>query len=259
MLSRVIKRAVPVAALGLALSGCAFMTDWNEVSGVPLAELDTSGEPPTKIGLAGPDRVVLSQGDGLTITLDGNAKAGEALRFDRDSDRLTIARDSDIWDGSGKAIVRITMPPASALEIAGSGFIEADTVASEAELEIAGSGDISVATIDAERLLVEIAGSGEVEAAGAATTVEIEIAGSGDVNMANLLAETVTVGIAGSGDVDIASNGTVDAEIAGSGDVVVFGDASCSVETAGSGSVTCKPAPSAATATEPNGTDAAAD
>lgn len=248
----VARSAAPIAALamGAMLSGCAYMGGWDEVEGVPLAELDTSGDAPTRLVLAGPDKVVISEGDGLTITLEGNAQAGEALRFDRDGDRLTIARDNSVYDRSDAAIVRITMPAPAELGIAGSGTIEAVSMASNAEIEIAGSGTINVERIEAESLSVEIAGSGGVSAAGSAATLSIEIAGSGDVQLADLMADDVTVEIAGSGDVELASNGTVSAEIAGSGDVVVFGNATCSVSSAGSGSLTCRPSPASAGAAD---------
>lgn len=235
-------------ALGASLSGCAYMNNWGEVDGVPLADLDMSGDAPTQITLAGPDRVMIAEGDVLTITLEGNEAAGEALRFDRDGSRLTIARDSKIYDGSSPAIVRMTLPAPSGLAIAGSGRIESASMASAAEIEIAGSGAISVERIEAERLDVEIAGSGDVMAAGTATVLSIEIAGSGDVQLAELTADDVSVEIAGSGDVTLASNGKVNAEIAGSGDVVVVGSATCTVSTAGSGSLTCRPGPEAASA-----------
>ncbi len=134
------RSAAPIAALVLSttVSGCYFTGDWDEeVSGVPLAELDMSGDAPDTIRLRGPDKVVISEGDTLTITLDGNEDAGEALRFDRDDNRLSIARDKDVYDGSRTATVLISMPAPSNLEIAGSGNIEAATMASEAEIEIA--------------------------------------------------------------------------------------------------------------------------
>ncbi|MEM9500301.1 MAG: head GIN domain-containing protein [Pseudomonadota bacterium] len=255
------RRLAPAAllALGATVSGCGYVGDWGEVRGVPLADLDTSGTPPTKLELAGPDRLLVTEGGDLAITVEGDSQAAEALKFDRQGDRLTIARDQKIFDGRGEAIVRVTMPSASTLGIAGSGTIEADTVASDAELEIAGSGDINVGTITADRLEVEIAGSGEVTASGSAAVLSVEIAGSGDVKFANLSADTVTVEIAGSGDVELASNGTVDVEIAGSGDVIVTGSATCSVDAAGSGSLTCKPAATALAEAGASGADTAAE
>lgn len=259
------KRAAPIAALAMSvgLSGCWVpgSGNWERVDGVPLAELDTSGDAPDTIWLAGPDKVVITEGDTLSITLDGDDEAGEAMRFEREGSRLSIARDPEVYDGRGEAIVRITMPAAANLEIAGSGEIEADTVASSAELEIAGSGDITVANVDSESLEVEIAGSGDVRAAGRTQRLSVEIAGSGNVDLSELMSDDVSVGIAGSGDVRLASNGTVDANIAGSGNVTVIGSASCSVSSAGSGSVNCRPAETASAdeATEVAEADADAD
>lgn len=240
------KRLAPIAALtlGTALSACSYSVDWGEVSGVSLAELDMSGDPPTDIQLAGPDSIEITEGAGLEITVEGDSEAGDALRFDRDGNRLTIARDNNVYDGNGKAIVRIMMPAPSTLGVAGSGDIRSAAMASSANVEIAGNGKINVDSLTAERLEVEIAGSGDVEAKGTAQNLSVEIAGSGNVDLTELLADDVEVEIAGSGDVVVASNGRVNAEIAGSGDVRVIGTASCTVDTAGSGSLTCSPAES---------------
>lgn len=244
------RMAAPIAALAMggALSGCAYMNDFENVEGVPLAELDMSGDAPARVTLAGPDRVIISEGATLEITLDGDAEAGAALRFDRDGERLTIARDHKEYDGRGSAIVRLRMPAPSHLAIAGSGTIQAASMVRDATIEIAGSGDIKVASIEADKLDVDIAGSGNVTAAGTASTLSVEIAGSGNVRLEDLMADNVDIEIAGSGNVRVASNGVVDAEIAGSGDIVVTGSANCSVESAGSGKLTCRPAATTANA-----------
>ena len=258
---QIVKRAAPLAALalGASLSGCAYMTDWGEVEGVPLAELDMSGDAPTKIALAGPDKLVISDGDSLSISLEGSDEAGEALRFDREGGRLTIARDGKVYDGSRTATVVMTVPSPNTLTVAGSGTIEAASMASSAEIEIAGSGAVAVNSLEADRLEIEIAGSGDVTAAGTATVLSVEIAGSGDVNMSDLMADDASVEIAGSGDVTFASEGSVNADIAGSGDVVVIGSATCTQSIAGSGSLTCRPSSSYAEATEEEAEEATAE
>jgi hypothetical protein len=246
MEKRFFKRIAPLAALamGTALSGCNYVIDWeHEVTGVALAELDTSGSIPSQITLAGPDKIIISDGEELSITLDGDAEAGEALRFDLDGDELTIARDSKVYKGSKHAIVRITLPSPEALTVAGSGTIEAESMAGDAEIDIAGSGKINVSSLTAQRLSVDIAGAGDVTAAGTAERLSVGIAGSGDVDLKQLKAVNVSVEIAGSGDVEVASDGEVKADIAGSGDVTVIGSAKCSLNKAGSGSLTCNPAP----------------
>ncbi len=255
------KLAVPaaMAALGIGLSGCSYDVDWGDVSGVPLAELDTSGDAPTAIELAGPDSVVIVEGDGFEISVEGDSEATEALRFDRNGDRLAIARDRDVYNGSGGAVVTLTMPAPSQLDIRGSGDIEAATVAADSDIEIAGAGNIRVTTIDSTDLDIEIAGSGTVAGAGTAQNLSIEISGAGDVEMAELTADTVQIEIAGAGNVELASNGTVNAEIAGAGDIVVTGTATCSVSSAGAGSLTCRPPATAATADEATEEEAAAE
>lgn len=225
------------------LSACAFMDfkGGGMTDGVPLAELDMSGAAPTSIALAGPDTVILTEGDTLDITVEGDAATTENLRFKLDGDDLTIGRES--YSGKeAKATIRVTMPPPGEIAVAGSGSISAPTVARDAELDIAGSGSIEVASVDADRLEVNIGGSGTTTAAGRAGTLEVNVAGSGDVQLADLVADKVEVSIAGSGDVQLASDGTVEASIAGSGDVTVTGNAKCNLSSMGSGKLTCKPA-----------------
>ena len=54
MLNRLIKKLLPIAAMGLAVTGCDGMDiSISGSEGVPLAELDTSGPAPTGIVIAG--------------------------------------------------------------------------------------------------------------------------------------------------------------------------------------------------------------
>lgn len=238
------KRAAPFAALamGAALSGCAYVSDWDyDVSGVELSELDMSGAAPTEIALAGPDTLIITEGDTLTIEVTGDAQAGEALRFDLDNQSLTIARDSKVYDGSGKAIVNITMPAPEGVAVAGSGRIEVATLAENAELAVGGSGAMEIASIATQTLEIAIGGSGEVKGSGTTERLEIAIGGSGQVDMPGLKANRAEISIGGSGDVAFASDGTVEASIGGSGDIVVTGNAKCTLSSMGSGTLTCNP------------------
>ena len=265
MITSAFRRAAPIAAIAfsVALSGCAYLIDdVMEFDGVALSDLDTSGDAPSRIMIAGPDDVVITEGEAWAVTVDGDGGAAEAVRFKHDDDRLTIGRESGVFDGRGKAIVRITMPPPSELSIAGSGSITAPTMASDASLEIKGSGDITVeeiaadtvefdikgsgdvavAALEANKVEVDIKGSGDVRAAGKADRLEVDIKGRGKVDLAELTADEASVDIKGSGDVEFASDGRVTADIKGSGDILVTGDATCSQDVKGSGSLRCEPA-----------------
>jgi len=229
-----------LVAGSLGLAGCfSISTDFD---GEPLADLDQSGDAPTEIGLAGPDKLVLKEGDTLKIKVKGDEDAVEALRFKRSGDALTVGRDGDASRDAGTATVTITMPAPTDISMAGSGSIKAAEMASDAEISMAGSGKIIVAELLADKLDISSMGSGVITAAGTATKLDISIFGSGDVNLEDLKADDAEISIAGSGDVKLASDGKVEVSIAGSGDVYVTGSAECSSSVAGSGKLRCKPA-----------------
>ncbi|MBD59545.1 MAG: DUF2807 domain-containing protein [Citromicrobium sp.] len=212
-------------------------------SGVPLAELDYEGATPTGISLAGPDRVIVTSGESLTIDVEGDPDVVELLRFDLDDDDLEIGREGS-WRQKGIATIRITMPTPTSLSLAGSGEIEVDRLGTggEAEVSIDGSGESRVGRIDADTLEVNVAGSGSLTGAGSVQTLELSIAGSGDIDLREVQVGKAEVSIAGSGDAIFASDGEVEANIMGSGDVEVIGNARCSVSSMGSGDVKCRKA-----------------
>ncbi len=230
---------------GLAMfcaSGCsADYRSYAASDGVPLKELDMSGDPPARIGLASADRVVITAGDVLAIEPEGTKDAVARLRFERDGDALNISRERGDWTDGPPATVRITIPPPRAIALSGSGHLQTDRVARETEISIAGSGRIDAPMIDAESLAVSIAGSGHVDAGGSARRLRIAMPGSGQADLRNLRTEDASVSISGSGDAAFHSDGTVAAKIAGSGDVMVTGNARCTSSVAGSGKLTCTP------------------
>lgn len=248
----ILKAVLPVAAVALAagLSGCNDMNiKIDGEDGVPLAELDLSGDPPSEVVLAGPDNVVISDGDTLDIDVTGDSEVVDAMRFSLKGGKLAIMRKGGKWDSDAKATVRVTMPAPSGIVIAGSGTIEAASLTGDASATIAGSGTLKAAAIDAESLDVNVVGSGKFEAAGKAKSLDLNIAGSGLASMDGLTVDKADVNIAGSGDASFASDGNVEAKVMGSGNVTIAGRATCAVKSMGSGSVVCKPA-----ATEAAGT-----
>lgn len=243
MLKKLVKRLVPAVAVAMSagLAGCDGMDiQINDVEGVPLAELDMSGDAPTEIVLAGPDTVIITEGDTLDIAVDGATEATGALRFSLEDGTLGIAREKDSWKDGGTATIRVTMPAPEAIVLAGSGTLEANALAKDAGVTIAGSGKASTTGIAGEKLDVTVAGSGTYTAAGTVDRLEVTIAGSGSAAMSELKAGRAEVTIAGSGDADFASDGEVEAKIVGSGDVTVTGNATCTVSSLGSGKVKCQ-------------------
>lgn len=248
----VLKPAAPMVVLALssaALAGC----DGNDISingkqAVPLSEIEIAGPPPSELVLSSGDTVILTDGDTFAIKVEGQDT--DSLRFVRDAEVIGITR-TDGWSGKQTATIRITMPPPSEVVIAGSGIVQAQSLASTASVLIGGSGLVTFASVAAEKLDVNIGGSGKVTGAGIAKRLEINIGGSGDVELAGLKADSAEVSIGGAGDVAFASDGTVKAKIFGTGDVKVSGSAKCTAETFGSGTLTCAQGGNGATAAIP--------
>lgn len=198
--------------------------------GVPLAELDLTGLPPSEVSLRGPGQVELIDGDAFEIDVETDADQSEAL-FALEDGRLKIC---------GGGIVRVTLPAPHKLAVAGSGRLTAAKLARDGEIAVAGSGRIEVAALDGGRLKANLAGSGRAAIDGQAEHLELSIAGSGSCDAEGLLVGSAAVHIAGSGDAIFACNGEVSAHLMGSGNVIVRGSARCSVHSVGSGTVTCE-------------------
>lgn len=251
MVDRILKRALPIAALGLGalLSGCSGNANVtiNGQDGVPLSELDMGGSAPDELVVSGGDKVIVTEGDALDITVEGDEDSVAALRFVRDGDMIGVTRE-DGWNSKGAATVRITMATPRELVIGGSGEIETPAVAKDAEATIGGSGKIQIGELDADSLEVAMGGNGEITASGKVKKLEISIGGSGTVNFDEVMADDVEISIGGSGDVALQSNGTVEASIGGSGDINVTGSAKCSLSSFGSGTLNCRPAETASPA-----------
>ena len=231
--------------LGVSLAGCdGVNVNIGSSDGVPLSELDFSGPAPTTLALGSGDTVILTEGETLAITIEGDDKAKDDLRFVREKDMLGIGREPGLFGKDGApATIRVTMPAPRELMIGGSGSIAAQRLATTAELAIGGSGTISFTEFAGERLEISIGGNGTVKGAGTAKRLELNIGGKGKVDLAGLKADRGDISIGGSGDVAFASDGTVEANIAGSGTITVTGNAKCTANAFGSGKLVCNPAP----------------
>lgn len=250
MLDKLLKAVAPVAAIAVAgalagsTSGCKGNFSVNGLDGgVPLDELDMSGDAPKGLLLAAPVEVILKTGKSLKIATKGDAEVIESLRFSNKDGELAIGTNSEKWGSNwnpGKTVVNVTMPAPKSISIAGSGSVTAPSMAKEADITLAASGSATVKEIAAESLTISIAGSGSIKAAGKTDKLELNIAGSGGANMAELTAENAETTIAGSGSAVFASDGKVKATIMGSGGVRVIGRADCEVSSMGSGSLKCE-------------------
>ncbi len=252
------RKLAPLAALAMAggLSGCSTSINIDGDEGKKLAELDMSGEAPTKLVMAGPDHVKVSEGAKLAITVDGDPKVADHLRFTLKDGTLGILREKS-WSTGAPVTINVTMPAPKDVTLAGSGTIDANALGKDANVTVAGSGDVNAGTLSGDSFKLTVAGSGTMRGGGAVKDLDMTIAGSGSADLAQLRTDHAKVTIAGSGNATMMSDGDVSATIMGSGTVTVRGRASCKVSSMGSGKLVCESGP-AQTSDAPDADDSAA-
>lgn len=191
---------------------------------------ETAMQPFDELSVCGPFNVILEQGTGNNVRVDGTIDQLEKITiYVKDGELYIDERDSK-WkyeDFKGMRIF-VTSATIKGIDIAGSGSVTAPKAwkSAELDLEVAGSGDITLAQVECTDLNIEIAGSGDVTTGPVlARNVKTEIAGSGDINIAGLTSTTLRNEIAGSGDIVCGNMNVdrVDSEIAGSGDIYLKG------------------------------------
>jgi hypothetical protein len=87
--------------------------------------------------------------------------------------------------------------------------------------DLEGSGRLTLRDYDQDTLAIDLSGSGEVEANGRTRALELDISGSGDADLSDLVTTDANVAMTGSGDARVAPTGRADITISGSGDVDV--------------------------------------
>ncbi len=240
----IIAKIILAGAVLALSSGCHANDDrgglaGHEVAGAATRTLAFDARDFNGVILAGPDHVVIRDGQNFAVTAAGDRASLDALVIRVRDHGLDIHRKRGSAD-SPAATITVTMPSLVNLTIAGSGGVTADRLTgAEAEATVAGSGDARIARVDARVLKTTVAGPGDLTLAGSVEQADITIAGSGNLAASALAARRASVSVAGSGSVAMAVNGDAAVTVVGSGDVVLTGGAHCTTTSMGSGSVRC--------------------
>ena len=224
--------AVPLIAVTVvALAGCMpfvagpMTSEDREIDSVTTVVLDTAGD------------ITITEGE-PSLVIHASQAALDRLTSDVSGDTLVLGTKPGPGFGLGEVRYDLTLPDLEAIELNGSGDIEA-TVSSEdsIRLDIDGSGDVSWTGLASDSVEIRLAGSGDIDLAGAARELTIELDGSGNNDAGELEAKDVTIAIEGSGNVDVSASDSLSADVAGSGRVTYSGDPSVSADVSGSGTV----------------------
>jgi Putative auto-transporter adhesin, head GIN domain len=215
-----------VLVLALVLGGCAQPTgtDTQEPSAVNSESSDVTSE---SRDVSGFDEVELNGVGNLSIEQTGS----ESLTVEAEEDVLPKIRTEVEGD-------RLIIGPEPGSSIHTSDPINYTlTVEDLSALEVSGSGDIEAEGISTEALTVRISGTGDVEISGKADSQEIEISGSGDYRAENLESKEATVEVGGSGSAIVNVSDELEAEVSGSGSVEYTGDPAVERDVSGAGEV----------------------
>ena len=252
------RNALFVTVAAMLLSSCVFRINTTSTGPKPAASAEAAvsmadsaaAKGFTRIEANGGFDVYYTQGDTLSIRLEGDTASTRHTIVTGDGKTLTIsaANDGDLTTKLKYQMkVYVTSPALTEVSIKGSGnFIaERGISAEKLSMHIAGSGDIKMKGIKADDFSIDIAGSGDAYASGIdAKKAYFSIAGSGGVTMDGIKADKFTGSIAGSGDIKAthADIGKASCSIAGSGDIDIQGSVKETEESvAGSGSVKVTP------------------
>lgn len=198
-----------------------------------------------EIQALGPQDIVITYGETLSVSSKGEPLALSLLTAKVDNGRLIIAPeenfDWDSWENLQGATFYVTMPKLEAVDLAGSGDISVDRVEGERfSGTIAGSGNLSVTALKVEQMDIAINGEGDVVLAGEARDARVSISGSGEIKAGALHSTNALITIGGVGDVDLTVEEEARISISGAGDVDISGPGRCSVTRYGVGDVRCQ-------------------
>jgi hypothetical protein len=177
--------------------------------------------------VSGFDEVELNGVGNLSIEQTGS----ESLTVEAEADVLPKIR-TEVKDG------RLIIGPEPGASIHTTEPIEYTlTVEILSALEVSGSGDVEAEDISTDELTVAIGGSGEVEISGEADRQEVEISGSGDYQAEDLESKEAKVEVGGAGSAVVNSSNELEAEVSGSGTVEYVGDPRVRQDVSGAGEV----------------------
>ena len=104
-------------------------------------------------------------------------------------------------------------------------------------LEVAGSGDVEAEDISADELAVTMSGSGDVQISGKVGSQKVDISGSGDYKAEDLESARANVDVGGSGSALVNTSDELEAKVSGSGSIEYIGDPTVEQDASGSGEV----------------------
>lgn len=214
----------------------------------------------SKIVNTTPIDVVYRKADSVSVTISAESNYMRHIVTQFSGEKLEIRTDPEntCFDYRVRPVILITSPLVDAIDLTGSGSMEADTLsgtyvtvrntgsgdlvaeyagAGNIEVVVTGSGDATVEMAECNEADLTVTGSGRLEMAGEAGSAVMRITGSGDIRSLDLVVNTANESITGSGDIYTHVLDDLTAVISGSGNIYLRGNPAVNQTITGSGRV----------------------
>ena len=239
---------VLVVVIAAITTACAIPVKPRVIQGsgkIIIEDRDVSGF--DKIQISGIGRIILTQGDteSLSIETDDNLMEyikievkGDTLEIDFSDEIILSPGGRDILDPSAGFIFRISVINLEEVLVSGAANIQAEKLKTDKfEINFSGAGDVDIDDLNANQLDVLVSGAGNVDLAGRVENQQVTLSGVGRYQAFSLESQTASVVISGAGGANLWVTDSLDVTISGAGDVEYYGSPSVSPEISGLGRI----------------------
>lgn len=204
--------------------------------------------------------VVYLKADSVSINITAESNLMKHIVTSSSGGRLDIKTDprNTCFNYTVKPLITITSPSLSALDLTGSGSMQADSLSGPAaEVRLTGSGNLHVGNVISDDLVVTITGSGDAEIlsvtcieadltltgsgnldiSGRSDKAVMRVTGSGDAKAVDLTITSASETITGSGNIYTSVINSLTAVISGSGNIYLKGNPTINESISGSGRI----------------------
>jgi hypothetical protein len=228
-----VKKRILSIAIALLLCACNFrlvigsgrrVTESREVRDFDHVSLTSLGE------------VILTQGDGESLTIETNANLMQYIISEVRGGRLILGTEAGKLVRPTRLRYMLGVEDLNGLSDSGLGNITAEHLhAGRLDIRVSGSGNVRIDELTAESVDVWITGSGDVELAGEVTDLTVSITDSGNYLGKDLSSETASVTISGSGDATVWTTEFLKVQLTGDGSTSYYGDPAMDIWRSGEG------------------------
>lgn len=195
----------------------------------------------TAIELDYPAQVYVTQGDKVSLTIEGEDNLLPGLKTTVRNDTLRIyyePEDGQYVRSTKAVVIHVVVKDLNDVEFDGAGELNVDQLETdELHISVSGAGSLKLKEMQIKDLSIDLSGAGSVNATGEADNLDLTISGFGSFNGKDLHNKTANIQLSGAGSATVWVDDELDAAISGAGSVNYYGSPDVTKNISGAGSV----------------------